>query len=258
VSRSIFVRQLLAATREELWDACATAHGMSKWQADVVFGDAATSDHITLNWPTLKLSVVLKVEQVIAHERVVLGVGPSRLTLEIHPGELRLTHDGLRSDDEEDGMRSAWRTSLGLLAHGLAKHPQRERRALWITRPARTSPALSHVYFTDPVALNQWLTLSGSIGEQGSSVALRLQTEEALTGEVSSNTPDRDVAFSWQEQQDSFLVFRTFPSPHDPDERLLAIAWSRWYPGPFPESTTRFLNAALGRLANLLDRRGRA
>jgi hypothetical protein len=137
VSRSIFVRQLVAVTREELWAACATARGMSKWQADVVFGDAATAESIKLSWPALKLNLELHVEEVVPFERVVLMVGPSRLTLEIEPGVVLLTHDGLRNDDEEDGMRSAWRTSLALMAHGLCKHPNRERRVHWITQPAK-------------------------------------------------------------------------------------------------------------------------
>jgi uncharacterized protein YndB with AHSA1/START domain len=258
VSRSILVRQLVAATREELWAACTTAHGMSKWQADVVSGDAATAKAITLSWPALKLSVELKVQEVVPNERVVLVVGPSRLTMEIEPGVVRLTHEGLRSADEEDGMRSAWRTSLGLLAHSLSKHPGRERRVRWTTRPATTSPELTHVYFTDPFAMTQWLTQTGSVGQEGSSVALTLLSGEPLTGEVLANTPDRDVAFTWQEQQDSYLVFRTFPSPRDPDQRLLAIAWSRWYPEPFPEATSRFLDSALERLARTLERRGNA
>jgi uncharacterized protein YndB with AHSA1/START domain len=231
---------------------------MSKWQADVVFGDAATAESITLSWPALKLSVELEVEEVVPNERVVLVVGPSRLTMEVEPGVVRLTHEGMRSDDEEDGMRSAWRTSLGLLAHGLSKHPERERRVHWITRHAKTTPELSHVYFTDPAAMSQWLTQTGSVGQEGSSLALKLMTEEPITGEVFANTPNRDVAFTWQEQQDSYIVMRTFPSPRDPDERLLAICWSRWLPGPFPESEARFFEAALGRLAQILERRGEA
>ncbi len=258
VSRSIFVRQLVAATREELWEACATAHGMSRWQADVVFGDAATSDSITLSWPALKLSVELEVEEIVPNERVVLVVGPSRLTMEIEPGVVRLTHEGLSSADEEDGMRSAWRTSLGLLAHALSKHSIRERRAHWITRSAKTSPELCHVYFTDPAALNQWLTQAGAVGQEGSGMTLKLMTGETITGDVIANTPNRDVAFTWQEQTDSYLVLRTFPSPREPDERLLALCWSRWLPGPFPESTARFLEAALTRLARVLERPGSA
>jgi len=256
VSRSIFVRQLVDASREQLWEACATAHGMSRWQADVVVGDAATANSITLSWPALRLSVDLDVNEVVPNERIVLSVGPSRLTLEVEAGVVRLTHEGLSSADEEDGMRSAWRTSLGLLAHALSKHSARERRARWITRTAKTSPELCHVFFTNSAALRQWLTQSGAVGQEGSCLALKLITGELVSGDVFANTPNRDVAFSWQEQSDSYLVVRTFPSPHEPDERLLAICWSRWVPGPFPETTVRFLEKSMDRLVRLLERRG--
>ncbi|HEY5959051.1 MAG TPA: SRPBCC domain-containing protein [Polyangiaceae bacterium] len=258
MSRSIFVRQLVAATREELWAACSTARGMSKWQADVAFGDASSANNITLSWPALKLSIDLEVKEVVPFERLVLGIGTSRLTLEIEPGEVRLTHAGLRTDDEEDGMRSAWRTSLGLLSHALTKHPHRERRVHWVTRAAKTCPELCHVFFTDPAALRQWLTRVGAIGEQGSSLSAQLMNGDAVTGEVFANTPNRDVAFTWQEQQESYLVLRTFPSPNAVGERLIALSWSRFYPEPFPPSVTRFMDAAVGRLAHLLERYGQA
>jgi hypothetical protein len=231
---------------------------MSLWQADEVVGDAATASRIGLRWPGLQQSVDLNVVEVIPQERVVLGVGPSRLTLEIETGEIQLTHEGLRSEDEAEGMRSAWRTSLGLLAHAVTKHPQRSRHVRWLTQPARTSPGLSHVYFTEPFAMAQWLTRAGSIGQVGSDLALTLVTGESITGQVVANTPDRDVAFTWKEQKDAYLVFRTFPSPRDPDERLLAIAWSHWDEEPASEAIVRFIGSALGRLAQLLERRGTA
>lgn len=258
MSRSISVRQLVPATLEQLWSACTTAQGMATWQADEVIGDPVHSDRITLSWPALKLSLELKVEEVVPQQRIAFVVGSSRLTIELEPGAVTLTHVGLHSDDEAEGMRSAWQTSLGLLAHALVRHPGQARRVQWITRPARTTAALAHVYFSEPIALSQWLTRSGSIGETGSKIALQLITGEAVTGVVHANTTGRDIAFSWLEQQNSYLVFRTFPSPRAPDERLLAMAWSRWHSEPFPEPTTQFLNAALGRLAQVLERRGMA
>ncbi|HMA95366.1 MAG TPA: SRPBCC domain-containing protein [Polyangiaceae bacterium] len=258
MSRSIFVRQLVPATIEELWAACSTAQGMASWQADEVVGDAARADRITLSWPALKLSLELTVKEVVPQQRITFGVGASQLTVELEPGAVSLTHVGLHSDDEAEGMRSAWQTSLGLLAHALVQHPGRTRRVHWITRPARTTAALAHVYFSEPMALSQWLTRAGSVGAVGSNIALQLMTGEVATGVVHANAVDRDVAFSWIEQQNSYVVFRTFPSPRASDERLLAIAWSRWHSEAFPEPTAQFLNAALGRLAHLLERRGLA
>lgn len=258
MSRSIFVRQLVAVSRAELWSACSTAQGMATWQADEVTGDAASSQRITFSWPALSLKLELEVQEVVPGERLVLGAGQSRLAIELEDGAVSLSHSGLRSEDEAEGMRSAWQTSLGLLAHGLTLHSGRQRRVQWITRPTRTSAALAHTYFTEPRALSQWLTRSGSIGAPNSKLELQLLTGEPLTGAVYANTLDRDVAFSWLEQQNSYLVFRTFPSPRNADERLLAVSWSRWHEEPFPEPLTRLLTAAVGRLAQLLERRGLA
>lgn len=258
MSRSIFVRQLVPVSRAELWSACTTARGMSAWQADEVSGDAASAERITFSWPALNLKLELDVQEIVPEERLVLGVGQSRLAIELEEGAVSLSHTGLRSEDEAEGMRSAWQTSLGLLAHGLAYHSGRQRRVQWITRPTRTSAALAHAYFTEPRALTQWLTRSGAVGAPQSSVELQLLTGEPVTGVVHANTLDRDVAFSWSEQQNSYLVFRTFPSPRNADERLLAISWSRWHEEPFPEPLTRLLMAAVGRLAQLLERRGLA
>jgi uncharacterized protein YndB with AHSA1/START domain len=231
---------------------------MTGWQADTAHGETVIGQRITLGWPSLRLNVKLEVKELVPHERIVLGVGASQLTIELAPGEVRLTHDGLRSEDEAAGMRSAWRTSLGLLAHGLAKHGGRERQVRWITRLARTSPAVGHLFFTQPAALAQWLTRSGEIGPESSEVELRLLSGETLTGEVLANTEDRDVAFTWREQDESCLVLRSFPSPSDPEERLLALSWSKWSAGSFPDSTVRHIEHSFDRLIRTLNNRGSA
>jgi uncharacterized protein YndB with AHSA1/START domain len=258
VSRSILVRQLVSATREELWSACATARGLSNWQADVAHGDAAVGQSISLIWPTLHLNLKLQVVELVPQERIVYSVGATRLTMEIEPGQIRLTHEGLRSEDEEDGTRSAWRTSLGLLAHSLTHHSGHERQVRWVTRSIKVSAPIAHLFFTQPVALEQWFCRYGEIGHEGTEVDLQLRGGELLTGEVLANTPDRDVAFTWREQNQSCLVLRSFPSPSDPEERLVALCWSRWGTGAFPEDTVTHFGHAFDRLARLLNRKGLA
>ncbi len=231
---------------------------MAGWQADSVVGDAAEGGTITLSWPSLKLSVKLRVAEVVPEERVVLDVGSSRLTLDIEPEAVLLTHEGIRSKDEYFGMQSAWSAALSLLGHGLQVHPHRERKVRWFMRPARTAPAFGHVFFTESRALMQWLTTTGGLGAVGSDVSLGLRWGGSITGTVLSNLVDRDVALNWTEDGDSHLVFRTFPSPRDPEERLIAICWSRWTPSPFPETEVRGFDAALDRLVQILDRHGDA
>jgi uncharacterized protein YndB with AHSA1/START domain len=185
-------------------------------------------------------------------------VGASRLTIEIETGQVRLTHEGLRSEDEEDGTRSAWRSSLALLAHGLTNHRGRERQVRWITRTVKTSAPITHLFYTQRAALRQWLTRSGELGLEGAEVQLQLLGGEHVTGEVLANTPDRDVAFTWREQNQSCVVLRSFPSPSVPDERLLALSWSLWGNMPFPESTVANLEHSFDRLARTLNNKGNA
>jgi hypothetical protein len=213
---------------------------------------------ITLTWPSLRLNLKLEVAEAVPEERLVFLVGPSRLTIEVEDGQIRLTHDGLRTDDEEDGTRSAWRASLSLLAHSLVHHRGRERQVRWITRSIKTSAPIAHLFYTQPAALGQWLTRSGEIGLEGSAVDLSLWSGERITGEVLANTKDRDVAFTWQEQNQSCVVLRSFPSPTAPDERLLALSWSLWGAKAFSDSMLKHLEHSFDRLARTLNNKGLA
>jgi hypothetical protein len=213
---------------------------------------------VTLTWPSLRLNLKLDVAEVLPNERLVFVVGPSRLTIDVDDGQILLTHEGLRTDDEEDGTRSAWRASLSLLAHSLAHHRGRERQVRWITRSIKTSAPIAHLFYTQPAALGQWLTRSGEIGPEGSEVNLHLYSGERVTGEVLANTKDRDVALSWREQGQSCLVLRSFPSPSEPDERLLALSWSLWGAKAFPDATLKHLEHAFDRLTRTLNNKGNA
>jgi uncharacterized protein YndB with AHSA1/START domain len=258
VTSSITVRRSVSASRNRLWRECSTARGLMRWQADTVVGDATSGSILTLSWPAMGLSVRMHVAKSIPDKCVVYEVGSSRLTIEVDDGEIALTHDGLRSDDERDGMVSAWRTALGVLDHGLKCHPDMPRHVRWFMQPVQTTPEFAHVFFTDAAALAQWLTTSGGVPRDGENCRLTLAWGETLTGQVLANTVERDVALTWSEQSESCLVFRTFPSPRSPDERLLALAWSQYGSPAFSESSAQGLQASLDRLVRLLSRMGNA
>ena len=258
VARCITVRRSVSASRDRLWQECATARGLTRWQADAVVGDATRGSVLTLSWPAMGLSVRVHVAQLIPDKCVVYEVGSSRLTIEVDDGEVTLTHEGLRSEDEEDGMVSAWRTALGVLDHGLNCHPDRPRHVRWFLQPVNTTPGFAHVFFTDAAALAQWLTHSGGVPEEGGACNLVFAWGESLTGRVLANTPERDIALTWPEQSDSCLVLRTFPSPRSPDERLLAVSWSRYGNAEFSEHSAQGLQVALERLGRVLSRMGSA
>ena len=115
------------------------------------------------------------------------------------------------------------------------------------------------MFYSDQHALNAWLTKSGTgIGQAGSRCALTLGWGELLSGRVLANTPGRDLAITWDEQNDSVLVFRTLPSPLAAGERILALCWSHWECQKQDEATRRQFEAALARLKLLLATRGDA
>lgn len=221
-------------------------------------GEVEQGSALTLSWPTMGLSVRVHVAESIPDQRVVYEVGSSRLMIDVGDGKVSLTHEGLRSDDEEDGMTSAWRTALGLLEHGILHHPNQNRHVRWFLQPAVTSAGFAHTHFTEGAALTQWLTTSGGIGEDGASCSLGLAWGAQLNGTVLANVPERDVAISWTEEAESCLVFRTFPSPRLAEERLLAVCWSIYGRPEFPEQSTQGLQSALERLARVLSRAGMA
>jgi hypothetical protein len=219
-------------------------------------GEVAQGSALTLSWPTMGLSVRVHVAESIPDKRVVYEVGSSRLMIDVADGTVSLTHEGLRTDDEEDGMKSAWRTALGLLEHGILHHPNQSRHVRWFLQPVTTSAGFAHVHFTEAAALTQWLTTAGGIGEDGASCSLALAWGSQLTGTVLANVPERDVAISWTEEAESCLVFRTFPSPRVAEERLLAVCWSIYGRPEFPQQSTQGLQSALERLGRVLSRAG--
>jgi len=76
---------------------------------------------------------------------------------------------------------------------------------------------------------------------------------------VLCRAPGRDVALTWEEQNDSVLVLRTLPSPRASQERVVAICWSKWgatEPGEHAIETE--LRRSLERLGALLAMSGSA
>lgn len=257
MKRSVVVRQQIGVSREALYRACTTARGMAGWQADEADGDATPGGSVLLSWPALGLAVRLRVGEVLPGKRVVYEVGPARLIIDVDDGSISLCHEGLRSADEEAGMRSAWQTALAVLGHGLVHYPGQSRFVRWFLQSARTTPELCHFYFTEPTGLHQWLCTEGELGPRGAPVALRLLSGATLNGEVLANLPGRDLALGWRDHH-SALVMRTFPAPREPSERLVALCWSQWQIEKFDEEYERVFEMALTRLVRVFKHRGDA
>lgn len=258
MSDSIEVVQLIDAPRERVWAALSQAQHLANWQADRARGGLARG-YLKLGWPALGVDTELEVVDYHAERLLVLASGRSRVTFRLEPDQVELTHDGLESSDERDGVRSSWQVSLAVLRHYLDRHFGIPRTVHWSVSPAPSSAAAVNVFYSDQHALNAWLTLQATpIGPAGSRYRMMLRSGEAVSGRVLAHAPDRDLALSWIERDDSALVFRTLPSPFEPDERILALCWSHWGCEDDHPQTSLFFEAALTSLKQLLAAKGNA
>ncbi len=248
------LEQSVDASLEHAWEACATARGLERWQVDAVRGKVERGGHVELTWRALGASLPVRVTAFVEGEEIAFDSGGSRIRMLLSPGRVVLEHEGLEPDDDAEGVASSWRVSLALLAHSLEKHPGRDRRAVWLIDAAHTSAATAHAFFSEPAALATWLGTGVGIGPEGSRVSLRCPWGDHIGGSVLTNTPGRDLAVSWHEDDDSVLCLRTLPSPRSEDERLVVVYWSRWSTSDPPGERQQGLSAALGRLTRTLDR----
>jgi uncharacterized protein YndB with AHSA1/START domain len=251
--RTVRLTQRVNAGRSLVWSACTEKRRIEAWQADEARGHVAPNETLSLHWPSLGVELALSVREMEKERLVTFESGATTLTLELDDGLVTLTHTGLGGGDELAGVTSSWRLSLAQLAHYCERHPENSRSVTWLTDVARTSHQTAHVFFTDPAALESWLGKGTGIGDVGESWSLELAGER-MSGKVLANTPERDVALSWTEAEDSVLFLRTLPHP-EPDRRVIVLTWSHWGEDALAERRGRQLEAAHRRLVQALDRR---
>ena len=251
---SIRIFQPLSTPPERVWRACVDPDLIACWQADEAFGTVEPGGKLVLRWPALDAAVQLDVLEVLRHERVVVENARSRVEFLLMPDGFTVTHDGLEYGDEADGVASSWRLSLALLAHYLERHWGKRRRVSWFVRSLRTSAETAHVYFSEAAGLGKWLAVRGEVGPRGSDYRLEAAWGETMSGRVLSHTAGRDVLLTWEEDGSSTLAFRTLPSPRDPTQRLLAVVWSRFVNEEPSDARRAGVEAAVDRLARVLDR----
>ncbi len=254
----IRLTQPIRAERGVVWSALSTAAGLMGWQADEVHGEPEAGEHVELAWPLLGVTLGLDVVERVEGRRLVFEAGPTRLCLALVPGGLELVHSGVGEGDERAGVTSSWVLSLGILAHFCETHPGARRSVRWLLAPAKTSAEAAHVFFTEPAALRAWLGEGDGIGSAGSRYAVEMGGGEHMSGHVLANSLGRDVAVSWDEDEESVLVLRTLPRPLSPDQRLVVMSWSRWSRNAPPAHRAARLEAAHHHLVRALHMRSEA
>jgi len=262
----LHIDRRVSALSSELWEACATPRGLEGWYADRVTGAIANGGTVRVEWPGLQSSAALEVAEWSPERRVVYRNGASRVALEVSDQRVSLTHSGLSATDDIEGFRSSWRVALAVLAHSIEAHRGRQRRTAWLLARARTSARIARLYFTEPEGLSAWLARGPGIPGEGEGYSMTTLDGRPMSGRVLTVEGGRDVALSWNEADDSVLVFRSLPSPTHRDERILASCWSRWtapssrHEGALGEPEVKQIEAELERsmrrLASELDRGG--
>lgn len=251
--KTIRIFQPLPARPARVFKAVSEAEQLAAWQADVVRGRVARGRMLELEWPKLGVALALEVRDVEPDRRVVLSSGVARVELTVTNGGLELCHTAPMDSDEEAGTESSWRLSLATLATYLGRHGDESRRVHWAKARVRSSPELCHAYFSDASLLPTWLgRAEADIGPVGSIARLKLAGGRDARGPVIAHTPGRDLAFRWQELDDSVLVMRTLPSG-EPGVRTVLLGWSRWSDPPDAARVAQELDGAVERLAHRLD-----
>ncbi len=256
--RSIELSQAIDAPLALIWKTCAQPRGIVNWQADEAEGDARRGGRLRLHWSAFESTVELDIIEFQPERQLTLRQGQTEVDFLLEPGRVTLVQRGLEPDDDIEGLRSSWQLALAQLAHCVERHPDRQRRVEWLVRQATASPQLVYLALTDP-HLCKWLCRAGGIAAQGKRYELTLPQGPRLAGTVLTNVPGRDIALTCDAAGDAVLVFRTLPSPADPDARLIAAVWSEWGPPrELADEIIEAVDACLEQLVSLLSRVGSA
>lgn len=241
--------QPISAGSRAAWAACATAAGLTRWQAETAHGEAEVGARLQLGWPALGMAVELEVVAVVPERRLVLRAGASLTELEVEPHGVRVRQRGPDVERDRPGMEASWRLALAELAFALERHPGRERHVRWALRLIDLTPERAYALFTEPDGLRQWLVTEAHLGEERGAYALALRSGRTLSGSVLVRVPGRDVALTVDNHAGALLKLRTFPAPVGVG-RWVACSWSRFgSPQPDDDAVVAELEAALDELA---------
>ncbi|HEX2878670.1 MAG TPA: SRPBCC domain-containing protein [Polyangiaceae bacterium] len=243
---AIEIEQAIDAPREQIWDACGTLAGLTRWQADDASGEIHEGGQVVLRYPSFSAEIKLRVVQCVPRELLALKTERGLVEYRITDSGIRLRHSGREVSQEREGLVSSWRLSLAQLAHSIEHHAGQSRSVAWLSKPVLGHPNLIHACFTDSVCLDKWLG-HGEVGPEGSHYEIENGDTLQLAGQVRVNFAGRDVALTCENLHDSMLILRTLPGSNSA-ERTVAVAWSIW-----GDHDTTWMLPTLEALENGLD-----
>jgi uncharacterized protein YndB with AHSA1/START domain len=240
--REVRAEMKTTATPEQVWDAWTKGDLLSGWFTDRAELDPRPGG--TLKWFFDKFGLELPGTFVdVEPQRLISWTWPRQpghppgmlvITIEREGGvtHMTLANSGFTTaaewDDEYEGVRSGWQLALGILRVYLERYFGRTKDVALVLRPARYDYDRIAPYFSDATRLAEWLTTSGTIGQEGDPVRLTFRDGSTLTGRVIARSA-REVAVTWDEM-DGILELKAFRA--GPGARMLGVRASGWdWPG---------------------------
>jgi uncharacterized protein YndB with AHSA1/START domain len=259
--RSIRTTIRTTATPEQLWEAWADPQKLAHWFVDRAEGTAVEGNTLTWYFDRFKYAMPYDVYSAVPGRHLVLtGQPPGRprfyLEIEIRTEGgttvLELTNSGFLDqsgwDQEYEGIASGWRMALGMLKLYAERYFGRPRTQFFAMRPAPYEFGELLRYYREPSALGSWLTISGSIGDEGSAYKLLLRDGGTASGEVLT-VAGWEVGLSWREV-DGYLGLKGFTISNG---RAVAIHGCGWgLAETAAADLERKFSSALDRLAALM------
>jgi uncharacterized protein YndB with AHSA1/START domain len=234
--RTIRTHLRTTATPEQVWEAWADPQKLAHWFVDRAEGTAVEGSTLTWYFDRFKYAMPYEVYSAVPGRHLVLtGQPPGRprfyLEIEIRVDGrttvVELTNSGFLDtsgwDQEYEGIFSGWRMALAMLKLYAERYFGKPRAQFFAMRPARYEFNELLPYYREPAALGSWLTISGSIGDEGSPYKLLLRDGGAASGEVLAVT-GWEVGLSWSEI-DGYLGLKGFAIPGG---RAIAIHGCGW------------------------------
>ena len=204
---------------ERAFEAWTEPEHLSRWFCDKVVGWPGYGGTLTMTWEKFGFSIDYYLPTIIPPKKVVMkslipGLGTQTLNISIRSYgngcrvEIVETGPGAEGQAGAGDAKSGWEMSLALFKTYVENFWNKNRRTFFaiITAPYENS-RLMH-YYKDEDGLSKWLAKSGSIGDPGTPVSLKLKNGMNLTGKVMAVT-SHELLVTWREIT-GFIEFKSF------------------------------------------------
>lgn len=250
------------AQPERAYDAWTEPEHLSRWFCDKVTGWPGYGSKLNMTWERFGYSIEYSLPTVQPPRKVILkalvpGMGTQTLDISIRTYgtgsrvEIVETGPGAEGQEGAGDAKSGWEMSLSILKLYLEKYYGKNRRSFFALQAAPYTNEQLMALYQKPDGLAMWLTTSGSIGQVGDPVSLKLIDGDTLTGQVLAVTA-HELSVSWEEIG-GYLELKSFEV--NADRKAVCIRGASYGDTLTPEAIASLetrMEASLARLYNAL------